>query len=157
MSKSKVPLFGEDEATAMLAKAIALHAFRNPLEDLHAGITPSSKTGDYSDVKVVTPYGEIPWNRLSRISDDEMKVLMIDVVSRLFTLLVGLDDKYLQASISVLSRPEITKWDEPSIRTAFKEGIMNPIIGSESEAAMRAVVQTILKCETGRRLKARDK
>jgi hypothetical protein len=25
------------------------------LENLHAGVTPSSATGDYTDVKVVTP------------------------------------------------------------------------------------------------------
>lgn len=84
----KAPIFGDDEATVMLAKAISLHAFRNALEDLHAGITPSSVTGDYSDVKVVTPYGEIPWNKLSRISDEEMKALMIEVVSRLFTWMI---------------------------------------------------------------------
>lgn len=46
-------------------------------EELHSGITPSSKTGDYSDVKVVSPYGEIPWNELSRISDAEMHKLMM--------------------------------------------------------------------------------
>ncbi|UTC28894.1 hypothetical protein MARCHEWKA_03820 [Brevundimonas phage vB_BpoS-Marchewka] len=55
------------------------------LEDLHAGITPSSKTGDYSDVKVVTPYGEIPWAEVSRISDVEMKRLMQEVVDKLYT------------------------------------------------------------------------
>lgn len=57
------------------------------LENLHAGTFPSSQAGDFSDVKVVTPYGEIPWSRLSRISDAEMKVLMIDVVDRVFTYL----------------------------------------------------------------------
>jgi hypothetical protein len=41
-----------------------------------------SETGDYSDVKVVTPHGEIPWNELSRFNNDEMKELMIDVVNR---------------------------------------------------------------------------
>lgn len=49
------------------------------LEELHAGITPSPKTGDYSDVKVITPYGEIEWNRLSRISDKEMRSLMLSI------------------------------------------------------------------------------
>jgi len=54
-----------------LAKKLVLDAFRNPLEDIHAGMWPSSKAGDYSDVKVVSPYGEIPWVRLSRISQEE--------------------------------------------------------------------------------------
>jgi hypothetical protein len=53
-----------------LAKFFALECFRNSkLEDLHTGKSPSSKTGDYSDIKVVTPYGEIPWNTLFRLND----------------------------------------------------------------------------------------
>jgi hypothetical protein len=40
-----------------LAKFIALHCFRNThvLEDLHSGEVPISESGDYSDVKVITP------------------------------------------------------------------------------------------------------
>jgi len=69
---------------AALAKAITALCVRNTfLEDLHSGITPSSKSGDYSDVKVVTPYGEIPWQKLSRISpDEEMKRLMQEIVHK---------------------------------------------------------------------------
>ena len=47
-------------------------ARNSQLEDLHSGITPSSMSGDFTDVKVVTPYGEIPWADLSRISDKEL-------------------------------------------------------------------------------------
>jgi hypothetical protein len=44
-----------------LAKGTALQCFRNThLENLHAGMSPSSETGDFSDVNVVSPYGEIP-------------------------------------------------------------------------------------------------
>ena len=50
---------------------------------------PPSKSGDYSDVKVVTPYGEITWRDLSRISDEEMKRLMIEIVDKLYTFLCG--------------------------------------------------------------------
>ena len=71
------------------AKAMVAYCFRNTyLEDLHTGIFPSSKTGDYSDVKVVSPYGEIPWNELSRISDEEMKRLIKECVDKMFTTLV---------------------------------------------------------------------
>jgi hypothetical protein len=71
---------------AGLAKALVETCVRNTgLEDLHAGIFPGSEAGDYSDVKVVTPYGEIPWSRLSRNSDEEMKRLMIEIVNRVFT------------------------------------------------------------------------
>jgi len=56
---------------------MALMCVRNTcIEDIHAGLGPSSKTGDFSDVTIVTPYGEIPWNRLSRIRDDEMRQFM---------------------------------------------------------------------------------
>jgi hypothetical protein len=65
-----------------LAKLMANDCFQNTkLEDFHSGKYPSSKTGDYSDVKVVSPFGEIPWKELSRLSDEEMKTLMIDVVN----------------------------------------------------------------------------
>src|SRR5579864_1710475 len=71
-----------------LAKFIALHCFRNSvLQDLHAGVLPSSASGDYSDVTVRSPYGEIPWPQVARISDEEMKRLMIDVVDRVYRFL----------------------------------------------------------------------
>jgi len=42
---------------ATFATMLAFHCVRNSsLEDLHAGIFPSSKTGDYTDVTVVSPY-----------------------------------------------------------------------------------------------------
>ena len=64
------------EVLKRLAKYLAQRCFRNSvLEDLHAGITPNSQTGDYRDVLVRSPYGEIPWPRLSRLSDQEMKAL----------------------------------------------------------------------------------
>ena len=48
-----------------LAGLMALVCFRNTkLEEFHAGIHPSSQEGDYSDVKVVTPYGEIAWGEI---------------------------------------------------------------------------------------------
>jgi ligand-binding SRPBCC domain-containing protein len=48
-------------------------------------IAPDSKAGDYSDVLVSTPFGEIPWPKLSRFDDEEMKALMIDVVQKTYT------------------------------------------------------------------------
>lgn len=70
------------------AKAIVETGVRDTqIEDLHAGVWPTTETGDYSDVKVVTPDGDIPWAAPSRISDEEMKALMIEVVDRVFTVL----------------------------------------------------------------------
>ena len=51
---------------------------RGYLEQLHAGTTPVTRTGDYSDVKVIDATGrEIPWNQVSRINQIEMKTLMV--------------------------------------------------------------------------------
>ena len=76
-------LSSDPELMKRLAKYLAQQCFRNTmLEDLHAGITPNSQTGDYTDVVVRSPYGEIPWPRLSRLSDEEMKALMIDVMNK---------------------------------------------------------------------------
>jgi hypothetical protein len=70
------------------AKSIVLHAFRNTLlEDIHAGQAVRSKTGAFDDVKVVTPYGEIPWNEVSHISDEQMRTLMIKAVNTVYTML----------------------------------------------------------------------
>lgn len=55
------------------ALKMAVACVRNKvIENYHAGQFPQSKTGDYSDVKIVSPFGEIPRNKLSRISDSEM-------------------------------------------------------------------------------------
>jgi hypothetical protein len=64
-----------------MAKYIAVNGVRNntELEDLHAGMVPCSKTGDYSDVYVVSPYGKIEWNKLSRFNDEEMRSLMLSI------------------------------------------------------------------------------
>ena len=77
-----------------LAKYLVLKCFRNSvLEDLHAGIIPDSKSGDYTDVVVRTPFGEIPWNDLSRLDDAEMKALMIDAVNVTYHLIQELFDE----------------------------------------------------------------
>jgi hypothetical protein len=66
-----------------LALNMALLCRNTCIEDVHAGVEPSSKAGDFSDAKLITPYGEIPWNKLSRIRNDEMREFMKQVVDRL--------------------------------------------------------------------------
>lgn len=66
-----------------------------PLENLHCGKSPSSKKGDFSDVKVISPYGEIAWNELSRINDDEMRELMLKIEENLeqqIEAIIGLEN-----------------------------------------------------------------
>lgn len=95
-------------ALEKMAKSLVAVCVRDTLEDLHAGIFPSSGTGDYSDVKVVTPYGEIPWNRLGRISDQEMKPLMIDIVNKTFTFLCYLEELAAESA-------QTRRWNRPKL------------------------------------------
>jgi ligand-binding SRPBCC domain-containing protein len=80
--------------------------------------TPDSQIGDYSDVKVVTPYGEISWERLGRFNDDEMKMLMIDVVGRCYEFLSELLDQRSLASIieRLKLRDPLPRWNDPRMR-----------------------------------------
>ncbi len=105
---------------ALLAKAIAALCVRNTfLEDLHAGVTPSSRSGDNTDVKVVTPYGEIPWSGVSRISDEEMKRLMKEIVDKLYTFLCHQDDPEFLRAFLARGRLYTARWDEPRLEEGF--------------------------------------
>ncbi len=116
-----------DEAMGKLARSFALLAVRNTfLEDLHTGKVPVSETGDYSDVKVVTPNGEIPWNELSRISDGEMKKLMKEVVNKLYTCLHAMHDVADQAAFEHLLQTGVSHsavWDDPEF-----DGVLQSIM-----------------------------
>jgi len=96
---------------------LAQQCFGNTkLEDLHAGITPKSQAGDYTDVIVRSPYGEIPWPRLSRLSDEEMKTLIIDVVNKTYRALIVLfDDRLGGELIKILAQQDLVpRWNEPT-------------------------------------------
>ena len=107
-----------------LAKYMVLQCFRNSmLEDLHAGISPSSASGDYSDVTVSSPYGVIPWPKVSRLNDDEMKRLMIDVVDRAYLFIHTLFDENTGGQIlSRLAESDpLPLWNKPTLaRTTQK-------------------------------------
>lgn len=92
------------------ARFIALFGVRNSLlEDLHSGEFPRSKKKDFSDVVVVTPYGKIPWNHLSRISEKEMRKLMLEV------------EKNIQRALWVLSELKVMYKSEKKLEKAMKE------------------------------------
>ena len=100
-----------------LAKYITLHCFRNTdvLEDLHSGEVPISESGDYSDVKVITPDREIPWSDLSRFDNGEMKAMMIDVVNHCDQVLAilfstPLGDKLIE---ELGRRDLVPNWNDP--------------------------------------------
>jgi len=106
----------ERELAADLEKTLASMCVRNTeLEDIHAGIGITTKIGDYSDVTIIDADGnKIPWNKASRINDDEMKILMKRVVNRLFTFLIQSEDDRFENNIDYYSRMA-AKWDEPEI------------------------------------------
>jgi hypothetical protein len=103
-----------------LAKYMVLQCFRNSmLEDLHAGTSPSSASGDYSDVTVSSAYGVIPWPKVSRLNDDEMKRLMIDVVDRTYRFIHTLFDENTggQLLLRLAERNPLPQWNEPTLST----------------------------------------
>ena len=76
----------EQRIAAHLAKTITMMCVRNTiLEDIHAGLTPVTRTGDYSDVMVIDADGRnIPWPEVSQFDDDTMRDLMRQVVNLVY-------------------------------------------------------------------------
>jgi hypothetical protein len=98
---------------------------RGYLEKLHAGFPPATRSGDYSDVKVIDAEGrEIPWNQVSRINQEEMKTLISGVVNRIHTFLVrtlfsATEDKAFQQALDRAAAPWTKAWDEPQYLPDF--------------------------------------
>lgn len=106
------------KAQTEIAKLMAAACVRRGyLERLHAGITPVTRSGDYSDVKIIDAEGrEIPWNEVSHIDDEEMKTLMIGVVNRIHTFLSRTlfsptEDKEFEQALSRAAAPWTRTWD----------------------------------------------
>lgn len=109
-----------------LAKLMAAACVRRGyLEKLHAGVTPVTHSGDYSDVKVIDADGrEIPWDHVSRVNQDEMKTLMTGVVNRIYTFLArtlfsGTEDIAFQQALDRTAVPWTNAWDEPEYLPEF--------------------------------------
>ncbi len=112
----------ETRVAANLAKVMAMTCVRNTmLEDIHAGLTSVTRTGDYSDVMVIDADGrKIPWPEVSHFGDDTMQDLMKQVVNRLYTFHLLADDPRFQDAIArweAVAR----KWDEPELDADFKK------------------------------------
>lgn len=106
----------DEKTCAERAKALAAICVRNAeVENIHAGKPIITKTGDYSDVKVIEVEGnEFAWPEVSPISDDEMKVLMKGIVNRLYTFMMQGDDPYFDKNM-VYHKKFTRTWDEPEI------------------------------------------
>jgi hypothetical protein len=109
----------ERKSAANIARTLAVMCVRNTfLEELHSRRVPVTKTGDYSDVRVVHAEGEIPWAEVSRFDNDEMKRLMKQMVDRLYTFFLKADDPYFQEAIHRWASVAL-KWDEPELDRVF--------------------------------------
>ena len=99
-----------------LAKYTVQQCFRNTLlEEFHSGTVPDSERGDFSDVVVKTPYGEIPWPGLSRLSDEEMKLVIRDAVNKTYRFLCRLFDERTGGELILRldKRDLVPQWDDP--------------------------------------------
>jgi len=111
------------ETAKRLALGMAVLCVRNTcIEDIHAGIEPHSQAGDFSDARVVTQDGEIPWNKLSRIRDDEMREFTKQVVDRIYTVLLRLDDPVFVERMDHYGRRTTKAWDAPMYLTNWFAG-----------------------------------
>ena len=104
----------EKRIAAKMAKTLAMMCVRNTgLETLHAGVVPVTQTGDYSDVRVIDADGrEIAWNDVSHLDDDQMRALMKEIVNRLYTFNISIDDPDFRNSVDRWARIA-ERWDEP--------------------------------------------
>ena len=118
----------EKRIAAKLAKIMAMLCVRNTqLETLHAGLTPITRTGDYSDVVVLDADGRrIPWTEVSRFDEDEMRALMRDIVNRLYTFHLHADEPKLQATIERWMGVA-DKWDAQEIDTRMISSSAKPL------------------------------
>ena len=112
----------EERIAARLAKVMAMMCVRNTkLENLHAGVVPVTKAGDYSDVVVLDAEGRrIPWMEVSHINDDQMRDLMKDVINRLYMFHMRSDEPEFQAWIDRWAAIA-EKWDDPGLDEAVTD------------------------------------
>ena len=110
----------EKRIAAKMAKTLAMMCVRNTgLETLHAGVVPVTHTGDYSDVRVIDADGrEIAWNDVSHLDNDQMRALMKEIVNRLYTFNISIDDQEFRDRVDRWARIA-DRWDEPDEDIAF--------------------------------------
>lgn len=104
----------------MMAKTLAMMCVRNTgIESLHSGVVPVTHAGDYSDVRIIDADGrEIPWNDVSHLNQDEMRALMKEIVNRLYTFQISIDDPDFRDRVDRWAR-FADRWDEPVEEIAF--------------------------------------
>ena len=108
------------DVTAILVKTMAMLCVRNTkLEDIHAGLVPVTRTGDYSDVTVIDADGRrIPWPDVSHFDDDAMRDLMRQVVDRLYTFQIRAEEPGFLERIGRWMQAA-SRWDDPKLDDSF--------------------------------------
>ena len=111
------------DVTAILVKTMAMLCVRNTrLEDIHAGIMPVTRTGDYSDVTVIDADGRrIPWPDVSHFDDDAMRDLMRQIVDRLYTYQIRAEEPGFLERINRWMQAA-SRWDDPKLDDSFLTG-----------------------------------
>ena len=109
-----------DELTSILIRTMVLACVRNTmLEDIHAGLSPVTKTGDYSDVLVIDADGRrIPWSEVSHFDDETMRNLMREVVDRVYTFQTRAEEPGFLERIGPWMEAA-SRWDEPTLDASF--------------------------------------
>ena len=103
------------------------------IEDIHAGLVPVTRIGDYSDVTVIDADGRrIPWPQVSHFDDESMRDLMRQVVDRLHTFTVRSNEPDFLERIGPWM-DVASRWDEPKLDESFlphaaaKAGLMTDL------------------------------
>ena len=109
----------------LIARAVAEQCIRNntDLEDLHSGITPSSEKGDYSDVYIVSPFGNIEWKKLFRISDEEMRSLMLRIEENLTIILGFLFEAIGKGKVNIMGKDFTIKDMLEKYKKTYEKGV----------------------------------
>ena len=110
----------DEQLQSLLIRTMVLVCFRNTmLEDIHAGLTPVTRTGDYSDVTVIDADGRrIPWPDVSHFDDAQMRDLMRQVVDRVHSFTVRTTEPGFRERIDHWMQAA-SRWDEPKLLDSF--------------------------------------
>ena len=88
-------------------------------------MTESERPGEDAAAAVVDADGNrIPWSEVSRIDDDEMRALMREIVDRLYTFHLRIDDPAFRAEINrwaAMTAKEKTAWSTISNAENFSD------------------------------------
>lgn len=111
----------KEKSFAQMAKAMAVYAVRHTiLENIHAGKIPDTRTGDYSDVFVLDAEGnKIAWSEVSKITNDEMKALMKQVVNSIYTFFHKIENPSERETFLNYNLAFAKHWDDPELNKPF--------------------------------------